>query len=251
MELNLISKNQKSGEMKKPIKIILFIIIATSVQLFLSSCEDSLGIDSNVKVSSLDESKNGGVLGSPNSFLADSIIYSFYQSLRLNTQMMDTNNFAWAAKKNKAFTLIDTTGNYAKLWMDVDFENSNVDESAQFNNGIKDYVKRFKLKIKGLEFSRETLKTKIYILDGGFSSGKWTSITLYKLSANSFDGNKDTVNISESGDCQALITNEPGLRKNNSNGFAGGFITVNIVKYFTNRESTQLIKFVATFEVYY
>ncbi len=162
----------RSETMKNKIKYLLFILTIVLIFSITQSCKDSLGYDPNVEITKIiKDTVNIDPEDPQTKFINidkwDISFKEFYQEGR----MLKDQKWDFAVPFHKI--LIDTSNQYIRLWMEMDFVNNKPD--IEYSNR-KDRVLNFRIK-----FVAELYTETIYNLVEKTNERRWSEITIRDL----------------------------------------------------------------------
>lgn len=155
--------------MRNIFSFLIYIILIFPIVSFIQSCEDSLGYDPNVEITKI---VNDTVKIDPddpqNKFIVidkwEILFKEFYQEGR----MLKDQKWEFKVPFNKI--LIDTSGDFLKLWMEMDFVNDKPDVDYKNRH---DRILSFRLK-----FAAELYTETIYNLNEKTFERRWSEVTI-------------------------------------------------------------------------
>ncbi len=150
-------------------RFLLFIIVTIPIVTFIQSCEDSLGYDPNVEITKIIKDTVKIDPDDPqNKFITidkwEILFKEFYQDGR----MLKDQKWDFTIPSNKI--LIDTSNEYLRLWMEIDFVNNKSDIDYKHRH---DRVISFRIKLAA-ELYTET----IYNLNENINERRWSEIIM-------------------------------------------------------------------------
>ncbi len=166
-------------------KTLHYLIISASLSLFISSCEDSFGIEKNFVKKLISQDT---VLPPPpedNKILISHIEYKFYEFYKVRPLGRDTLVAFMVPWYISSYTLkaeLDTSKENWAVWMDLKFANSLSDRS--YINRL-DRVISLRIVIDSLSFNPSLNAPRIvHLLNGGLASGRWSQVMIRRVIQN-------------------------------------------------------------------